>query len=666
MTALVPYFSPLGIPLSAAAAVVAAVFAAVFAAPVSAQVGRDTTEIQTIVVTATRIPGPLRSQTATVSVLDGETLRAEGVTHLADALRRVPGLAIARTSSFGSQAALFLRGGQSNYVRVLIDGVPLNEPGGVLDLGRVTLDDVERIEVVRGPASVLYGSEAVTGVIQLFTRRGDGAARVNAELGGGSYGARRASLGASGGTGRLSWSVQGDHHGSDGILPFNNAYRNDGVVASLGLSPDTARKTDVRLTARFNGSIYRYPTGSDGSVSDRNAERTEHRLLLGLDAGRRWTPRVETRVQLTSSEFSPRTNDGADDAADSTGFYGYFARATVTRRGADARTTLRLGDAQHVTIGAEFARDTERGSSVSQSEFGEFSDAFRAARENRALYVQGLGDAGPWSYTVGGRLDLSSAFGTFRTVRAGLAWRVADGVRVRASAGTAFKAPSFFENFASGFTVGNPSLQPERTRSAELGVETVLGRGALFRVTGFAQRFMDLIQYTGAPPNPGEPNYYNIAAANAGGVEVEATLPPVAGFTVGAGYTWTDTRVVDAGFNSGASANFVAGGRLLRRPEHVATVHVTRPFSTHGTLGVLATRTGEREDRDFAAFPARVVFLAPYTTVDVSAEWRVLDRLIPGASLQLRVENIAGVRYRQIAGFDTPGRALYAGLKLQR
>ena len=107
--------------------------------------------------------------------------------------------------------------------------------------------------------------------------------------------------------------MQGDHHGSDGILPFNNAYRNDGVVASLGLSPDTARQTDVRLTARFNGSIYRYPTGSDGSVSDRNAERTEHRLLLGLDAGRRWTPRVETRVQLTSSEFSPRTNAARHD-----------------------------------------------------------------------------------------------------------------------------------------------------------------------------------------------------------------------------------------------------------------------------------------------------------------------------------------------------------------
>src|SRR5690606_18375139 len=126
-----------------------AVAATVAAAPLAAQTGRDTTgrELPATVVTATREPGAIRTQTSTVSVLDGDALRAEGITHLADALRRVPGLAPVRTSSFGSQTALFLRGGQSNYVRVLIDGVPVNEPGGVLDLGRITLDDIDRVEV---------------------------------------------------------------------------------------------------------------------------------------------------------------------------------------------------------------------------------------------------------------------------------------------------------------------------------------------------------------------------------------------------------------------------------------------------------------------------------------------------------------------------------------
>ncbi|MHB1298910.1 MAG: TonB-dependent receptor domain-containing protein, partial [Gemmatimonadaceae bacterium] len=317
------------------------------------------------------------------------------------------------------------------------------------------------------------------------------------------------------------------------------------------------------------------------------------------------------------------------------------------------------------TVGAEFARDAERGSSVSLSEFGDFPDEFRAARENLAVYLQGLGDAGRWSYTVGGRFDDNSAFGSFRTARAGLAYRVTDAVRFRASAGTAFKAPSFFENFASGFTVGNPALRPEQSESAEFGIEATLASGVSLRATGFAQRFTDLVQYTGAPPAAGEPNYYNVAAANAGGVEFEVAAD-ILGVAVAAAHTWTDTRVVDAGFDTGASANFVAGGRLLRRPEHVTTLSLSRQFSEAGSVNLTAIRTGEREDRDFSSFPAGVVFLKPFTTIDVGGELRLPSALLPGASLQLRAENLADAHYEQVFGFRTPGRTLYAGLKFQR
>jgi vitamin B12 transporter len=343
------------------------------------------------VITATRLPTPLRAQTATVTVLEGATLRAEGITHVGDALRRVPGIAMARSSGIGSQHTVFMRGAQGNHVRVLVDGIAINEPGGTLDLGRLTLDDVERIEVVRGPASVLYGSEAVAGVIQIITRSG-GAQRVSAELGGGSFGSVRGSLGASGRLGTLGWSLQGDRHAMDGVLAFNNAYRNDGVSAALRFTPD--ERTDVRLTTRYNNSMYEYPTGSSGQLVDRNAERTENRVLAGLEAGRRWTPRVETRAQYTWMDLLPRTNDGSDTPGDTLGFYGYYARGAVKRRMADARTIIRLAEAQFVTLGAEWARDQERTSSVSQSQFGDFPDELQAARENRAVYAQGQGEAG--------------------------------------------------------------------------------------------------------------------------------------------------------------------------------------------------------------------------------------------------------------------------------
>jgi vitamin B12 transporter len=630
--------------------------------PATLHAQQDTTRIAPMVVTATRLPTPANALTAAVTVLHGADLRAEGLTHVGDALRRVPGLALARTSSFGSQHTLFVRGGQSNYTRVLVDGVPLNEPGGVLDLGRVTLDNVERIEVVRGPASVLYGSEAVAGVIQIFTRTGTGAARWDTELGGGSYGTERLSLGGSGAFGAWGWTLQGDHHATDGILPYNNEYVNDGAASSLAWRNT---RHDLRLTTRYNTSIYRYPTGSDGSVEDRNAERTEHRLASSLDYGYTVDDRVQMRLMGSAMDLLPRTNDGADDAGDTSGFYGFFAKGTVRRRLFDARTIVRLGTAQFLTLGTEYTRDTERSASVSQSEFGDFPDQLRAARETRAFYVQGQGSAGRVDYTVGGRLDDNSAFGIFRTARVGTAYRVSDRVRVRASAGTAFKAPSFFENFATGFTVGNPALRPERTRSADVGVELALPRASTLTMTAFAQKFRDLIQYNGAAPF-GDPNYYNIAAANAGGVEVEATLPALFGVEHSVSHTWTDTRVADAGFNTTPEANFVQGGRLLRRPEHVTAYRMRKALVGGHSVSSALILTGEREDRDFATFPATIVFLKPYATLDLGGEFRLPARLARDARLTVRIENALDVRTEQIAGFATPGRLLYAGLKLQR
>ena len=628
-----------------------------------AQSGRAPVVLPPEVVTATRVPGMRVSPTTTSTTLDAAALRAEGITHLADALRRVPGLALARASSVGSQVALFMRGGQSNYVRVLIDGVPLNEPGGVLDLGRITLDDIERIEVVRGPASVLYGSEAVSGVIQLFTRRGGAATKTRAEIGGGNIGTQRLSLGGEGTIAGLRATLQGDHHGSTGILPFNNAYRNTGVVSGLTY---VGARSDLRLTGRYNSSVYQYPTGSSGAIEDRNAERVEHRLLVGLEGGRRWSDRFETRLQLSSAEGHPRTNDGPDDAADTLGFFGYFTRGTVTRRLADLRAIYRLRPTHTLTIGGEFARETERSQSISLSEYGEYPGAFRAARENRALFAQGLGERGRFAYSLGVRGDENSAFGTFRTVRAGTSWRLTDGVRLRASAGSAFKAPSFFENFAEGFTAGNPALRPERTTSGEIGIEWAGATGLFARATGFTQRFRDLIQYTGRPPQEGAPNSYNIAAANAGGVELEGALPEIARTRVAVAYTWTDTKVTDAGFDVGTGANFVAGQPLIRRPEHLAAVTLTHRVGARGSLAAVVTHTGTRADRDFSGWPAAAVALPAFTTLDLSADLPLPMFAGSDPRLTVRVDNATDVRYTQIQGFASPGRTWYLGLKLER
>src|SRR5947207_1750608 len=148
----------------------------------------DTVVLNPVVVTATRVPTPADAVTAAVTTLSGRELQLRGIRTVAEALRAVPGAAVVETGSYGGQTSLFLRGGESDYVKVLVDGVPQNQPGGAFDFADLTTDNVDRIEIVRGPASVLYGSDAVTGVIQIFTRTGSGAPRVTAAARAGTYG----------------------------------------------------------------------------------------------------------------------------------------------------------------------------------------------------------------------------------------------------------------------------------------------------------------------------------------------------------------------------------------------------------------------------------------------------------------------------------------------
>ena len=170
---------------------------------------------------------------------------------------------------------------------------------------------------------------------------------------------------------------------------------------------------------------------------------------------------------------------------------------------------------------------------------------------------------------AGARLDRNSAFGSFPTLRASAAYVLSGATRVRVSAGSAFTAPSFYENFATGYVTGNPNLQPEHSRSAEVGFDAFLDGGRLtLKTTGFVQRFHDIIDYASVAPFAGAPNYFNVAAANANGVEVEAEYRASGGVTLSAGYTYTDTRATTIGFDSTSGASYVPGQPLIRRPRN--------------------------------------------------------------------------------------------------
>lgn len=621
----------------------------------------DSASLPAVVVTATRVDGTVGAGILAASVLDRATLERLGVRDVSEALRLVTGVSIVRSGGAGAQTSIFLRGGENDFVRVLLDGVPLNEPGGAVDLAWLSLDDVERIEVVRGPASVLYGSDAVSGVVQVFTRRGDGATSAEAGLATGRYEmlATRGTVTLGSRAGGLLLGASRER--SDGILPFNNGYDRAVVTGSAQLRP--AGATTAGISIRRVQDEYHFPTDGAGHVEDRNALRRGRRLVTSATLGQVLTGRVRGELTVAAMDGRGTDDDRADSPADTTGFYHYDANTAVRRRLVDARLHLGTGPAALITLGAELSRESQHGDD--SSNYSATRSNFAARRRTLAAYGQWLADLGPLSVTAGVRQDDNDVFGTFRTWRGGLALRGWRGGTLRATAATAFKAPTFLETFTTAFSTGNGDLAPERSRSWEVGAQQrVLGGRLEVAATWFDQRFRDLIQY--AFVSPELPNYFNVAAASARGLEAEATMQVAPRLRAAANATFLRTRVEDEGLQSGEAATFVRGGRLLRRPGLAASGTVQLGLPGRAAVDLAIRHTGDRDDRDFSTFPATPVTLPAYTRVDVgftgpaSAEWT-------GGELQfqLRLENVLGARYQEVANYPAPGRALTVGLRMR-
>jgi Outer membrane cobalamin receptor protein len=633
-----------------------AAMSALSAQPLRAQEsGRDTaTVLAPVVVTATRLPVVENAPTITATVISGAELREKQITTLQDALQLVPGVLAARSGSYGGQTSLFVRGGQSDYVQLLVDGAPVNDPGGFLDIANVGVDNVERIEVVRGPASVLYGANAVTGVVQIFTRDGRGPGRVTLGLSGGSYGARDGQIAVRGGSERASGSISFAHHGADGIYDFNNESREDSFSGALRLEPDD--RSDIRLSLRRVNARSHIPTNGFGVPEDSNQFHDVTRSIGSLDAGRFLTRRMEARILLTASDAHARSADLPDTPDEQCAFC-YDARTGTYRAGADARLAVYASRDLALTAGTLYERQRQHTSG---------SDA--RGRTVNAFYGQAAGNLGERaSYGAGVRVDDNTAFGTFTTYRLSAGYRFGAATRVHASLGTAFKEPTVDQTSStSPFVRGNPELRPERTRSWELGVsQSLLNGSVVLAATYFNQRFRDVIQYDPMPPAEDDPNYVNVGAARANGAELEARAAIARIWNVTASYTRLATRVTDAGVDAGPGATYVQGERLLRRPGDLAHLGVGVRPSRRGALHLDVAYVGNRVDIDFARFER--VEAEAYTTVDLSGELSLLTaRDAPDPlALTMRVENVFDTSYQQIFGFRSPGRAVHLGVKMR-
>lgn len=628
------------------------------AAPLGAQQS-DTTRMAPVVVTATRVPIAALDAPASVSVITGEQLRLRGSTSLAAALAGLPGFDFAQSGSFGATTSLFVRGGESKYVKVLVDGVPLNDPGGAIDFGGLTTDNVERIEVVRGPASVLYGADAVTGVIQVFTRRGSGAPRTVVSARAGTYASRDADATVLGSLAGGDYSLGIARHDTRGIYAFNNSYHN--TVGSAGVHLALDERTSLAMSLRYNDGRFAYPTDGGGEVVDTNARQSEERTVLSADLTRRLAARLDAQVGVTSSS----TTGGTDDQPDAPNGSGTESIDRTRRRGVDLHANLSLPARTTITAGLQGEQEDERSESQYTFAGTQTGSVFHAARRNAAAYVQGIvTPVQPLTMTIGARHDDNERFGKFDTYRIGGVWRATAGTHVRVSAGTAFREPSFFENYATGFVTGNPSLEPERSTSWEAGVrQSLAGDRVSVGVTHFDQRFRNIIDYTGSTATCGA-SYCNVARALSRGRELEAQVRATANLLLDANLTHLETKVLTPGYDTTSGGLYRAGEQLIRRP--TTSWNVGAAWIAHaGSVDVRLVHVGARTDRDFRPFPAVAVVDPPYDRVDLGANAPLGDftARLSGLEATLHVENLFDVHYQSVFNFLSPRRTILAGAR---
>jgi vitamin B12 transporter len=599
--------------------------------------------LETLTVTATRQEIPWRELGSSLTVLRAEDFKARQVYTVAEALRTVPGLDVVRLGPLGQQTSVFLRGSNSNHVLVLIDGVEANDPsnpGGLFDFAHLTVDQIERIEILRGPQSSLYGADAIGGVIQIFTKRGTGKPKFSLSAEGGSFGTYRLMGQSAGEYKSLHYSLSASQlksHGfsaADRHLPGNredDGYRNTTVAASFSLEPTASFA--LGGTTRYQRAEADLDNCGGALCDDPNARGFTDQLFSSLSSKLKlfdglWEPKLELAHTFIDRNYQ--------NPADLFNPFASFTRFQGEKLRLDWQNTFRLFPQDDLLVG--FADELEVLRSDQLSRRGQSTRQYYL--ENRFKWLDRL------ITSAGIRQDDPEHFGDKVT------WRVTQavlfpetGTKLRASYGKGFKAPTLYQLFApdTGFgPVGNAGLKPETSRGFEIGIDqTTLNDRVLLGATYFRNDFRNLIDFVFGQ------GYLNRSFAESEGVEVYAEAKPFASLSLRSSYTYTRTDDQEK-------------HRLLRRPSHKGSLDADWQFwpGAHLHLNVLAV--GTRDDKDFSDFPAKRVRLASYALLNLAASYRVNEHL----EVFGRLDNLLDKRYQEAFGFAGSRIAGFGGVQL--
>ena len=603
-----------------------------------------------VIVTGVRAEQNVRETGQAITVITRDEIERRQTTVVSDLLATTPGVTVTRSGSVGGLTAVRIRGAEDAQTLVVIDGVRVNDPSspaGAFDFANLLSSSIERIEVLRGPNSVPWGSQAIGGVVNIITARppADGVnARAQAEYG---YSDQLfASAGISGGRGALTGSLTGGYLRTDGISSAasgseRDGYRQYGANGRIGLEITDGIGIDLRgYYADSRTEIDGFPAPAF-TLADTREFSTAQELYgyAGLRADFA-DGRFRNRVAFTIADINRDNFDR--DAGDEPSFIGRGRSERYEYQG-----DLRLVDAVRLVAGVEhedsrFDDGFDRFSVGITSAYGQL-----IAKPIRRLTVTG-----------GVRHDDHDQFGSETTLGADAALALGTGTTIRASYGEGFKAPTLFQLY--GGSIGNDALTPERARNLGAGVEQAFLDGrAVIGATYFRRRMRDQIDFISCPraqvTDPASicferpfGTYDNFGRTRGEGVEIEATLRPMDRLSVRGQYSYIRTENRTAGPNR--------GNDLARRPRHSVSTNVDYRTSFGLGIGGTVTHVGDSFDNG-----GNTVRLDGYVLASLRAELPIGERL----ALYGRVENLFDEEYRTVNGYGTVGRAAFGGVRVR-
>ncbi len=635
---------------------------------------RLVTASETVVVSATRTPVAAEAAGADVDTLSGEQLTTMQPVAADDAVRFLPGAVVNTAGQRGGLSSLFVRGGDSNYNKVIVDGVSVTEPGGTIDFGVLSLAGTDRLEFLRGTQSTLYGSDAMSSVVQVWTRTGSTPVP-ELRFGGdaGNYGTESGYASVAGAKGRFDYNAFGHQFNTAGSGP-NDAYSsslegmNVGFAASdqislrLRVRHDNSA-TDVPGAWNFNGTNVFDVFGTTYVLTpDLGGSARQNTLLASFDVA------VKTGTNFTQHftgfEFSYRTKNLDTGITPENTPFGLINTAfeslvNINRAGFDYQGDYLERSWAQTTFGYEF--EDENGS-VNAPVPAAFASAGQGLRLNEAAYMQQALTWGRFNLIAGGRFVHNTTFGNTGVPRVALGFQlfrgghILSGTRLTGSFATGIKEPRFEESYVtSQYQVANPHLRAERNRALEAGFQQDLFGRVVFAADYFNNLFHDQIAFVTINPNTSVGQYQNLEKSLAHGAEIQLQSRITQRLSWNTAYTYTSTQILLA---PGEFPPYAQGDPFLRRPRHSATTLLTYLSPRWG--GTLeGSFVGPRPDSDFDGFG--ITHTPGYLLMDFGGWYKVHSRV----TLYANVENALNHTYQEVTGYPSLHADFRTGMRFR-